>query len=802
MKTIARNLSAILGVLAFTLAFGTARADLVGGAYLATNNITIWNTSFNGGIPPQFTSISSASLSGANSPQGQPSPGGGATYTVLSEIFTPTIGFTLTGIGVIATHSVAGTGLSLHLFDVTTNLTPLTGGLNASGTTYTNGPDLLGNGAGLTFDSVGSNPEQEFFALTNGPTSNDQIFLATNHTYALEIWTPVSTGGAFIWLRTPNASILDPSGQGMGSHDSSFSVARQTVTSLGLASGAPRTFTLALYSTNYVNTGPVTNAVTTLLNPVPASYGPPTVWPYMAGIAVSTEAGNVNTDESFAGKIVMGQTFLATRDFNLRNFYFAVQGTTNSGKYVLVLNDLGAASTTNYGATLNLAAFTNLLSHPAALFPQYWSFSPVGLTNKTIVKFKFSGGDQVTLTNGHSYFLGFAYASGSNDMILERTTSGSSYANGSAFKGSTTSVTNNGFAATTRDLLMAVDVLNPNLVISVTNAPLASSWPTLAGAANGGEPFIQTLANPSSAEPGDGNGVQEGLANGRAISMGFIATNDFNLGAIALTQRGLGSSNCLFTLAVYDVTNTFFSQGTNGSINKWPFNYLPSIDTSPLGVPVFGTNVDFYYTSDNGLNGVGLGTGDQILILTLDQPANQVLLHSNHVYLVEITADTFGQNANTDALFQWIRDLGQDQFQIDLFPNLGDGIQLLGRRTNSASGNVASFIIPRALSRNFTDPENIAGQVAGQPRDFVMAVYAVTPPAAPTSITISSVTRNGNNVALIWSPIPAGTYSYTVWRKVNLTDVSWTLVQSGISGGTYTDTSATTPTGFYRVSSP
>jgi hypothetical protein len=73
---------------------------------------------------------------------------------------------------------------------------------------------------------------------------------------------------------------------------------------------------------------------------------------------------------------------------------------------------------------------------------------------------------------------------------------------------------------------------------------------------------------------------------------------------------------------------------------------------------------------------------------------------------------------------------------------------------------------------------------------------------SPTSITMGTITRSGNTVSLQWTPTPGGTYTYTVQRKIGLTDASWTTLQTGISTPSYTDTTATGSTGFYRVTSP
>ncbi|MEI9962611.1 MAG: hypothetical protein WDM76_16295 [Limisphaerales bacterium] len=81
-------------------------------------------------------------------------------------------------------------------------------------------------------------------------------------------------------------------------------------------------------------------------------------------------------------------------------------------------------------------------------------------------------------------------------------------------------------------------------------------------------------------------------------------------------------------------------------------------------------------------------------------------------------------------------------------------------------------------------------------------VEVLAGPVAPASIAIANVSRNGNNLTLTWNPTPAGTYSYSVQRKLSLTDANWTTLQSGISTTSYTDTTATETSGFYRISSP
>ena len=210
--------------------------------------------------------------------------GVGATYTVLSETFTITNGagsdltantnYTLTGVAIIGGNQPANS--SLHIYDVTTNLTSNNGTpLNGSGATYnfTVNGDLLGNGSGpVLLSNIIAGTDQVLYELSSGPNTPDQIVLGGGHTYTFEIWTP---SGGFSWSRN---SVADAGGQGMGSHDAGLAVARLTIASLGLAGGAPRTFALALYGTptsaaltvnNATNAVPLTNYVVDQFN----SYG-------------------------------------------------------------------------------------------------------------------------------------------------------------------------------------------------------------------------------------------------------------------------------------------------------------------------------------------------------------------------------------------------------------------------------------------------------------------------------------------------------------------------------------------------
>jgi PEP-CTERM motif len=217
----------------------TALADL---SYSDSTTISSY-LSPGAGLSLAYTSVAASS---ATTGQGQPGAAGGAAYTVLSETFTPSTSYTLGGFDILES-GLNGLTMGVHLYDVTASLTSNNGTVTqGSGATYPAGlTDLFGGGAGLSFTTPGSSGTvQGMFLLSNGTTS-DEVTLNAGDTYALEFWTPTSSGASqnFVWSR---GGAVATDGQMMGS--TSSSTARLTIASLGLAGGAPRTASLALFA--------------------------------------------------------------------------------------------------------------------------------------------------------------------------------------------------------------------------------------------------------------------------------------------------------------------------------------------------------------------------------------------------------------------------------------------------------------------------------------------------------------------------------------------------------------------------
>jgi hypothetical protein len=194
-----------------------------------------------------YVSVAAAS---ATTAQGQPSAASSGTVdTVLSETFTPSTSYTLAGFDLLLS-GINGVTVGVQLYDVTTALSSSNGSTTqSSGATYNPNTapltDLFGGGAGLSFTTPGeSGAYQEVFSLSNG-TTYDQVSLVAGDTYALELLTPATSGtaGNVNWVR---GGAVATDGEMMGAHDAS--AARLTLSTLGLAGGAPRTGSLATFA--------------------------------------------------------------------------------------------------------------------------------------------------------------------------------------------------------------------------------------------------------------------------------------------------------------------------------------------------------------------------------------------------------------------------------------------------------------------------------------------------------------------------------------------------------------------------
>ncbi len=269
-KQIMQCLSFALTALGIMLMGAAARADINGSSTTQTTNA--WPSEAN---PIIYSTAPLATFAGTTSltADGTPTPATGALANALGELITisntaGTLGgiagpgagtnYVLTGIAMLVSGYSATVPCTLHIYDVTSNLTASSGNplQVASGSFKAATPlpvgDLLGENQGLEFTNAAAAGAEHilYLGLMNGPnTYGDEVILASNHTYAIVVSVPTAAApggaGGFDWFKSATA---DLGGQAMGSVDAlNPNQAYQTINALGQAGGAPRTFALALY---------------------------------------------------------------------------------------------------------------------------------------------------------------------------------------------------------------------------------------------------------------------------------------------------------------------------------------------------------------------------------------------------------------------------------------------------------------------------------------------------------------------------------------------------------------------------
>ncbi len=201
---------------------------------------------------PLYTTVATPAT--AATAQGNVGVASGATFQAMAETFTPATSYTLGALAISASGGAAPSTIQMHLFDVTSKITSNNGTtVQGSGAAYSKAvapalTDLFGNGAGLSFTNPAQGQAQLLFSLTNGAT-NDRVALTAGHIYALEFWTPASSGG-FTWFRAAAGSATDGqmmvatdagnTGTGASTVNANFTSQdlRVTLASAGLAGGA------------------------------------------------------------------------------------------------------------------------------------------------------------------------------------------------------------------------------------------------------------------------------------------------------------------------------------------------------------------------------------------------------------------------------------------------------------------------------------------------------------------------------------------------------------------------------------
>jgi len=214
------------GVATMLVLCGVAQAQIT---FTSGGSLTAWNGT------PVYTSLANSALSGASTGQGAQTITG--SYGVLAEMFTPSSSFTLGSFNILlGVNNISTAGYQVNLFNLGSAGTV---SVSSSSATYTPSTTVFSDT--VTFAGTSGGEVQGSFSL---PVA-DQVVLAANEEYALEICAPSADGSAGItWYR---ASTADPGGQMFSGADSSLTAQRETLAAAGQAGGAPRTGSLALY---------------------------------------------------------------------------------------------------------------------------------------------------------------------------------------------------------------------------------------------------------------------------------------------------------------------------------------------------------------------------------------------------------------------------------------------------------------------------------------------------------------------------------------------------------------------------
>lgn len=294
-----------------------------------------------------------------------------------------------------------------------------------------------------------------------------------------------------------------------------------------------------------------------------------------------------------------------------------------------------------------------------------------------------------------------------------------------------------------------------------------------------------------------------------------IYANDFANGADSLLDQDNGTAGFNYGGDLYIYNNTFrvtdgsggmfylriyTSFGTISSVNNCFIDNNTFIDSALKNA--YGPAIGFY-------NGSGSSTFSNAFIrnnifYNCGNPANGYpvcYLTWTGTFLTNgmVSANNLinaGSKGNATLGFtQSNGQSGAPAFITYLPGSVSNNLHLAGMDTSAKDNG-------ETLSYFNTDKDGIF-RPQGPAWDIGAYEYFTTTPPILTSIDINSFSLSGNGTTLDWTPTPAGSYTYTVWRAPALgSGVSWTALQTGISANTYTDTGAGAGISFYRVSSP
>lgn len=508
------------------------------------------------------------------------------------------------------------------------------------------------------------------------------------------------------------------------------------------------------------------------INPAAQSFGAneASLPPSNAEVGTLTTDGTEDTSTTGPGRLVLASGANANFD-ELRIASTWADATPPAGQCLsagITTSPLSQTNTAEIGTTFTVVA--------AGTSPTYqWQISGPGSSTWTNI----TGATLPTYTTPN---LALASDNGNKYRVIAAVACNSSTATSGVATVTLTAPTPTAPGLVVNDIFNQ-DIAEPIVPVTTNNA----SWYTASSANldiyHGGNPGAPLTATPTSGSsslwlayytPNTNLPVHLAVGNTMLVTMPFIA-NSYNSHTNNASLRiGLFDYADGGTRVVADDATAGGSTGNGNNVR----GYMTSLDFGPT----FTVSSPIQLLTRSSLNDINL----------MGSTSDYTSLGSGPAGGGYTNANAFSAGVTYTLRFSVTRSAVNSVVISNTITGGGTNWSFSVTETNLAYHRFDAFAIrPNSLETS-ADSFNIPS----------FRVEVIAGPVVPTSIAIATISRTGNNVVLNWNPTPAGNYTYSVQRKLNLTDASWTTLQTGIATPTYTDTTATGTTGFYRVTSP
>jgi hypothetical protein len=278
---------------------------------------------------------------------------------------------------------------------------------------------------------------------------------------------------------------------------------------------------------------------------------------------------------------------------------------------------------------------------------------------------------------------------------------------------------------------------------------------------------------------------------------GNIDTNDATLGGIPDVDINVGASDAALRDLV-DFTGT--PPTTDGNANALGVGPGPAVrifrSQGGVGGPIdltanyvdnTGTYQYYSYIASVDPNGLATNTVYNVWIDVYNNQNNPNLANGvGGANYYQVTIQKGGDTGTVIPLFSWvISDRTTNSFE-----TLNEAFIC----ANSTAGQSTNMFV--RFDDFYLSASNVNHTIPIPQGSFVLGV-----PTSPASISVASVGKSGTSVTLNWTPVPAGSFTYTVLTASSVNG-PWSTLTTGYSGTSYTDTSATANQKFYRITSP